>query len=62
MLKSQSQLVNQFRKKGRLNPPSDCPKEADSVDQIFRKLKSTNPDMDNPKLCLWAKMISKGPH
>ena len=52
----------QKKRKTEASTPSNSPNEADSVDLIFKKLKSTNPDMDNPKLHLWAKMISKGRH
>lgn len=36
--------------------------ELDNVDVIFKDLKSKHPDMTNPKLRLWAKMIDKGRH
>ena len=52
----------QKKRKTEASTPNNFPNEADSVDLIFKKLKSTNPDMDNPKLRLWAKMISKGRH
>ena len=36
--------------------------ELDNVDIIFKELKSKHPNMANPKLRLWAKMIDKGRH
>ena len=36
--------------------------ELDNVDIIFKELKSKHPNMTNPKLRLWAKMIDKGRH
>ena len=41
---------------------TDTSLELDNVDAIFKDLKRKHPDMANPKLRLWAKMIDKGRH
>ena len=37
-------------------------KELDNSEVIFKELKTRHPDLPNPKLRLWAKMIDRGRH
>ena len=43
-----------------LTPTSNLPEAVDDVDKIFKDLKEKHPDMECPKLRLWAKFIYKG--
>ena len=50
------------RKTDSATASTDTSSELDDVDVIFKDLKRKHPDMTNPKLRLWAKMIDKGRH
>ena len=53
------------RKKGDDDDEPTCSKRAkhdQEVDEAYQKLKSMHPDMNMPKLKLWARMITNGQH
>lgn len=53
------------RKKGDDDDEPTCSKRAKhehDVDEAFQELQNKHPDMDKPKLKLWARMIANGQH